>query len=65
MTEQLAMFEAPPQPRAKRSEPERVYMAVLYLRSAGAKVYRAGRNDHLVDGVRVPTRALLQIAGSA
>lgn len=60
---QAALFAAPPQPRIAKSETDRLYSAVLFLRTAGARVYRAGRDTHLVNGQRVSTRELLERAG--
>jgi hypothetical protein len=54
-------FATPPQPRSR--ERARVYDAVLYLRAAGLRIYRAGRETHLVNGSRITTRELLERAG--
>lgn len=62
---QPELFPVPPQPRRSRPEPDRVWRAALYLRSAGATVYRAGRQEHMVNGNRITTRQLLALAGEA
>lgn len=48
----------------KRRDPEslKLYLAVLFIRSDGRRVYRAGRSMHLVDGDRTSTRALHMLA---
>lgn len=45
-------------------ETDSVYMAVMYLRSAGRTVYRAGKNVHLVAGKFVTTQRLIIMGGS-
>lgn len=48
----------------RRREPESldVYAAVAILRRHGKAVWRAGRDHHTVDGVRVSTVQLLYMA---
>jgi hypothetical protein len=53
LMEQLALFVPPPQPRTLKPEPWPLYLAVLVLRRRGHRVIRAGRREHLVDGLRI------------
>lgn len=57
---QLPLFSDPPQPRCRCPEREEVYLAVLALRRAGHRVYRAGRGVHLVDGRRIGKGKMLK-----
>jgi hypothetical protein len=49
---------APSQPRRRRPEPRALYEAILRLRRAGNRVYRAGRDTSLVNGRRVANAAI-------
>jgi hypothetical protein len=48
----------PTQPRRKMPESLRFWRAVRALRRQGHRVYRAGRDDSLVDGRRTPNRLI-------
>ena len=54
---QLSLFGSTIPP-ASKPEADAVYSAVLCLRNAGSKVYRAGYQKHLVDGRVVSTPTL-------
>lgn len=45
------------------SESDKLYLNVMYLRSHGHRVYRAGVQKHLLDGDVVSTRTLLTRGG--
>ena len=64
MTEQSSLFATPAQPRAKATESDEIYEAVMRLRRAGARVFRAGRDYHLVNGQMVPNAKLLAEAAA-
>ena len=51
-----------PQPRRRRPESRQFHSAVRMLRRTGNRVYRAGRDVSLVNGVRVVNRAIEQFA---
>jgi hypothetical protein len=57
------LFDPIAQSRAVRPEDRTIYCAVLALRAAGFRVYRAGRGASLVNGRRVPNVALLTVVG--
>lgn len=57
------MFGPVPQRIRTKPESERLYLAVIHLRAAGMRVFRAGRGTHLLNGRRVPTKVLLARAG--
>lgn len=57
-TPQLELFGSPKQKRPKSKEPKAVYTAVLFLRSSGARVYRAGLKTSIVNGKRVANASL-------
>jgi hypothetical protein len=50
------------QPRAVKPEPAGLFADVLFLRRCGVTVYRAGRDEHVVDGQPMPTRKLRAMA---
>jgi hypothetical protein len=58
----LFALAAAAQQRVVKAEDERVYRAVLALRAAGWRVYRAGRRDSFVNGRRLPNTALPKLA---
>lgn len=55
------MLFAPPRQRVRRTRVG-VYGAVMTLRQRGLMVYRAGREHHIVNGRRMTTAALIEMA---
>jgi hypothetical protein len=55
----LFALEALQQPRRIKAEDKAIHRAVLELRAAGFRVYRAGPRTSSVNGRRMPTAALL------
>lgn len=63
-TLQPSLFAPPPQPRRRGREDPALYYAVVLLRKRRNRVYRAGRDHHLFNGVRVTSGELLERAGA-
>jgi hypothetical protein len=53
------LFETPSCARRLRKEQDDLYDAVLKLRRQGYRVYRAGRDTHLLNGRRVSSLYIL------